>query len=185
MGWLRDLMLDAEIPSFGELARACLSHPSWPEQNRKPSIAIAWLYGPIADGASGVETSTRGIVLPLVPLDSVVVALVYIVVPVRDSVSAPAPRGAAVLGCGRSPPRQDRRGRNEWRAVADFVQNAARDGALDDSSRTASRGERRVEDPAGRAGSGLAHGEGEQARQRAPEGQQRRSDGHRGAHEVV
>ncbi len=44
MGWLRDLMLDAEIPSFGELARACLTHPSWPEQTRAQPRSLAAMF---------------------------------------------------------------------------------------------------------------------------------------------
>ena len=44
MTWLRDLMLDAEIPSFGELARSCLSHPNWPEQTRAQPRSLAAMF---------------------------------------------------------------------------------------------------------------------------------------------
>jgi hypothetical protein len=41
MGWLRDLMLDAEIRSFGALARAALSHHAWPAQSKAQTRSLA------------------------------------------------------------------------------------------------------------------------------------------------
>src|SRR5262245_3858579 len=35
------------------------SSATWPEQYTTPACTIAWLYGPIAFGASGVETGRR------------------------------------------------------------------------------------------------------------------------------
>ncbi len=36
------------------------SSAAWPARNRKPSTAIAWLYGPIAAGAPVVEMASAG-----------------------------------------------------------------------------------------------------------------------------
>jgi len=44
MGWLRDLMLDAEIPSFGVLARAALTRAEWPEQSKAQPRSLAAMF---------------------------------------------------------------------------------------------------------------------------------------------
>ena len=36
------------------------SRAAWPEQNRRPSLTMPWLYGPIAAGAPVVETARAG-----------------------------------------------------------------------------------------------------------------------------
>jgi hypothetical protein len=41
MGWLRDLMLDAGVPSFGALARASLAHPAWPKESKVQQRSFA------------------------------------------------------------------------------------------------------------------------------------------------
>ncbi len=37
-------MLDAAVPSFGALSRACLSHPSWPEQSKAQQRSLATMF---------------------------------------------------------------------------------------------------------------------------------------------
>ena len=44
MGWLRDLMLDAEVPSFGALARSALLHSSWPDQTKAQPRSLAAMF---------------------------------------------------------------------------------------------------------------------------------------------
>lgn len=44
MGWLRDLMLDAEIRSFGALARAALAHAQWPGESRAQPRSLAAMF---------------------------------------------------------------------------------------------------------------------------------------------
>ena len=44
MGWLRDLMLDAEIPSFGALARAALAHAQWPNESKAQPRSLAAMF---------------------------------------------------------------------------------------------------------------------------------------------
>ena len=44
MGWLCDLMLDAEIRSFGALARAALVHAQWPNESKAQPRSLAAMF---------------------------------------------------------------------------------------------------------------------------------------------
>ncbi|MEZ4228188.1 MAG: hypothetical protein R3B89_03425 [Polyangiaceae bacterium] len=46
MGWLRDMMQRGDPPSrsFGDLARRCLAHPSWPAEPRPKPRSLATLF---------------------------------------------------------------------------------------------------------------------------------------------
>lgn len=45
MGWLRDLMSQAELRSFGDLARKALAHPDWPSDNRAQPRSLEAILG--------------------------------------------------------------------------------------------------------------------------------------------
>src|SRR5664280_1907615 len=44
MGWLRDLMLDAGLRSFGALARASLLHAAWPADSKAQQRSLAAMF---------------------------------------------------------------------------------------------------------------------------------------------
>ncbi len=46
MGWLREFMgaREPKLPSYGELARRCLEHPSWPQDIQPQARSLASLY---------------------------------------------------------------------------------------------------------------------------------------------
>ncbi len=44
MGWLRVLMEDGDVRSFGELARRALSHPGWPQEIQPAARSLASLF---------------------------------------------------------------------------------------------------------------------------------------------
>jgi hypothetical protein len=45
MGWLRDFMAQAEIRSFGELARQALAHPEWPPDTKAQQRSLEAILG--------------------------------------------------------------------------------------------------------------------------------------------
>ncbi len=59
MGWLRDLMQDADppVPSFGRLAGLCLRHPAWPPHTRPRARSLASLFSKL-DREVGLEWLT-------------------------------------------------------------------------------------------------------------------------------